>query len=58
MGGVYRDASRRAQGDALDILEDARPQLVRLRVWVDPADGYHDKAELLELARRAHAAGP
>ena len=23
----------------------------RLRVWVDPADGYHDKAEILEMAQ-------
>ena len=30
---------------------------VRLRVWVDPADGYHDTAELARMARRARAAG-
>jgi arabinogalactan endo-1,4-beta-galactosidase len=28
-----------------------------LRVWVDPADGYHEKLELLRMARRAKAAG-
>jgi arabinogalactan endo-1,4-beta-galactosidase len=55
-GGGYRTASGR-RGDALDILEDAGLNLIRLRVWVDPADGYHDKAELLELARRAKAQG-
>ena len=55
-GGVYRTFSGR-QGDALDILEDAGLNYVRLRVWVDPADGYHDKAELLEMAVRAQAAG-
>jgi arabinogalactan endo-1,4-beta-galactosidase len=62
-GGVYRDdacgvSSHRARrGDALRILEDHGLNYVRLRVWVDPADGYHDKAELLEMARRAKARG-
>jgi arabinogalactan endo-1,4-beta-galactosidase len=55
-GGVYRTSSGR-RGDALDILEDAGLNYVRLRVWVDPADGYHDKAELLEMARRAKHQG-
>ena len=29
----------------------------RFRVWVNPADGYHDQAELVEMARRARSAG-
>jgi arabinogalactan endo-1,4-beta-galactosidase len=56
LGGVYRDPSGR-RGDALRILHAAGTDWVRLRVWVDPADGYHDHAELLEMARRARAAG-
>ena len=51
-GGVYRDVLRPA-GRRARHPRGRGPELVRLRVWVDPADGYHDKAELLELARRA-----
>ena len=48
-GGVARRST---------ILEDHGANHVRLRVWVNPADGYHDQAEAREMARRAHAAGP
>ena len=51
MGGVYRYPDG-AQADALQILKDYGLNYARLRVWVDPADGYHDKAEILEMARR------
>jgi arabinogalactan endo-1,4-beta-galactosidase len=50
-GGVYRDADG-TQGDALEILKLHGLNYARLRVWVDPADGYHDKDELLEMALR------
>jgi arabinogalactan endo-1,4-beta-galactosidase len=56
LGGVYRETHGRA-GDALRILRAHGLNWVRLRVWVDPADGYHDKAELLTMARRAKALG-
>jgi arabinogalactan endo-1,4-beta-galactosidase len=66
-GGKYFDDSRRnshhgfdgrrARPSALDILADHGFNYVRLRVWVDPADGYHDKEELFAMARRAHFAG-
>lgn len=56
LGGVYRSPSGR-RGDALRILRAAGTDWVRLRVFVDPADGYHGQAELLEMARRARAAG-
>jgi arabinogalactan endo-1,4-beta-galactosidase len=55
-GGVYRD-DRGRPGDALRILRDHGLNWIRLRVWVDPADGYHDKAELLTMAKRAKALG-
>jgi arabinogalactan endo-1,4-beta-galactosidase len=51
LGGVYRYADGRAD-DALLILKDHGLNYARLRVWVDPADGYHDKNDLLEMALR------
>jgi arabinogalactan endo-1,4-beta-galactosidase len=53
LGGVYREADGRRRS-ALDILERHGANHVRLRVWVDPADGHHDQAEVREVARRAH----
>jgi arabinogalactan endo-1,4-beta-galactosidase len=50
-GGVYRDADG-MERDALQILTDHGLNYARLRVWVDPADGYHGKEELLEMASR------
>jgi arabinogalactan endo-1,4-beta-galactosidase len=51
MGGVYR-YSDGGESDALQILADHGLNYARLRVWVNPADGYHDKAEILEMASR------
>ena len=51
MGGVYKDLDGK-EGDALQILKLHGLNFARLRVWVDPADGYHDKAEILEMALR------
>jgi arabinogalactan endo-1,4-beta-galactosidase len=51
MGGVYK-YSDGSEADALQILKDNGLNYARLRVWVDPADGYHGKAELLEMAVR------
>lgn len=51
MGGVYRYADG-TEADALQILKDHGLNYARLRVWVEPADGYHGKAELLEMAQR------
>ena len=56
MGGVYRDADGKVS-DALQILKDHGLNYARLRVWVDPADGYHDKAEILEMALRLKSLG-
>nr|WP_062333466.1 arabinogalactan endo-1,4-beta-galactosidase [Herbidospora sakaeratensis] len=55
-GGVYRDASGR-RGDALRIMRDAGVNHVRLKVWVNPADGYNDKAHVVAVAKRAKALG-
>ena len=56
MGGVYRYADG-TEADALQILKDDGLNYARLRVWVDPADGYHDKAEILEMASRLKSQG-
>jgi arabinogalactan endo-1,4-beta-galactosidase len=51
LGGLYKDTSGTPM-DALQILKDNGLNYVRLRVWLDPADGYHNKAEILEMAVR------
>lgn len=51
MGGIYKYADG-TQADALQILKDNGMNYARLRIWLDPADGYHNKAEILEMARR------
>jgi arabinogalactan endo-1,4-beta-galactosidase len=64
-GGQYFDTRRphpkhrdwRKPPSALDILSDHGFNFVRLRVWVNPADGYHDQDELIEMAGRARFAG-
>ncbi|MEV5548382.1 arabinogalactan endo-1,4-beta-galactosidase [Streptomyces sp. NPDC052309] len=55
-GGVYRTASG-AGGDALAILKSAGMNHARLKVWVNPADGYNDKARVLATAKRVKAQG-
>ncbi|MFZ6031150.1 MAG: glycosyl hydrolase 53 family protein [Chloroflexota bacterium] len=56
LGGVYRYHDGNA-ADALQILKDNGLNYARLRVWVDPADGYHNKAEVLAMALRLKALG-
>jgi arabinogalactan endo-1,4-beta-galactosidase len=51
LGGLYKDADGTPM-DALQILKDNGLNYARLRVWLDPADGYHNKAEILEMAVR------
>jgi len=53
-GGIYRYPDG-TQADALQILKDYGLNYARLRVWVNPADGYHDKNEILFMARRLKA---
>jgi arabinogalactan endo-1,4-beta-galactosidase len=55
-GAVYRDARGR-QRDALRILADNGVNYARLKVWVDPADGFSDTADVLAKAKRAKAQG-
>lgn len=51
LGGVYRTANGKRH-DPLLILRANGMNWARLRVWVDPADGYHDLDELLQMAKR------
>jgi len=55
-GGVYRYSDGTA-ADALQILQDNGLNYARLRVFVNPADGYHGKAEILEMALRLKRQG-
>ncbi len=50
-GGIYRD-EKGISGDAVQILREHGVNYIRLRVWVNPADGYNDKARVLHTARR------
>jgi arabinogalactan endo-1,4-beta-galactosidase len=55
-GAVYRRADGR-RGDAVTILAEHGLNCVRAKVWVDPADGYNTKTQVVELGRRAKRAG-
>jgi arabinogalactan endo-1,4-beta-galactosidase len=55
-GAVYRDA-RGQRVDPLRLLAANNVNYARLKVWVDPADGYNAKADVLRKALRARAAG-
>lgn len=56
LGGVYK-YSDGTEADALQILKDRGMDYARLRVWVNPSDGYHDKAEILAMALRLKSQG-
>ena len=55
-GALYFDAQGR-QVDAVEAFADAGANVVRLKVWVDPADGYNTTDEVVATAKRAKAAG-
>ena len=55
MGGVYHYKNGKP-GDALEILQRNGLNYIRLRVWVDPADGY--KRLLRNRPRQHHRARP
>jgi arabinogalactan endo-1,4-beta-galactosidase len=55
-GAVYRD-HRGKRGDAVRILRQNGVNWARLKVWVNPADGYNSKARVLAMAKRAKAQG-
>ncbi len=55
-GAVYRDSLGRP-GDALAILRDHGVNAVRLRVWVDPANGSNRIEHVVPMAGRARDLG-
>ncbi|MET9801778.1 arabinogalactan endo-1,4-beta-galactosidase [Streptomyces sp. NPDC006368] len=55
-GGVYRTAGGVA-GDPVALLKSAGANYGRLKVWVDPADGYNNKARVLQMAQRIKGQG-
>ena len=55
-GAVYRTADGRRE-DPIRLVAQAGVTHARLKVWVNPADGYNNKAHILPLARRLKRAG-
>ncbi|MFI7337516.1 glycosyl hydrolase 53 family protein [Streptomyces sp. NPDC050085] len=55
-GAVYKNASG-STADAVAVLAAAGMNYARLRVWVNPVDGYCNKARTLTMAKRIKAAG-
>ncbi|HZM78376.1 MAG TPA: arabinogalactan endo-1,4-beta-galactosidase [Candidatus Limnocylindrales bacterium] len=55
-GAVYKDANGHER-DALRILKSNGVNYLRLKVWVDSADDFHEQDDILAMARRAKALG-
>ncbi|MEV6200097.1 arabinogalactan endo-1,4-beta-galactosidase [Streptomyces sp. NPDC051771] len=55
-GATYKNASGTA-GDPVALLKGAGANYGRLKVWVNPADGYNTKAQVLATAKRIKAQG-
>jgi arabinogalactan endo-1,4-beta-galactosidase len=55
-GAVYRD-QRGRHADPFALLTSGGMNAARLKVWVNPADGYNSKRGVLTMARRVKAAG-
>ncbi|MFI9768968.1 glycosyl hydrolase 53 family protein [Streptomyces sp. NPDC052415] len=56
LGGSYRTGSG-AIADPLAVLKSAGQNYARVKVWVNPADGFNNKARVLALAKRVKAQG-
>jgi arabinogalactan endo-1,4-beta-galactosidase len=56
LGAVYHDSSGQV-ADPVEVLEESGANLGRLKVWVDPADGYNDLEHVVATAKRIDAAG-
>ncbi len=55
-GKTFYDASGRPQ-ECMALLRSLGMNAIRLRVWVNPSDGWCNKGDMLVKARRAHALG-
>ena len=56
LGGVYKTSSG-TTSDALTVLKSSGMNYARLKVWVNPADGYNNKTRVLAMAKRIKAQG-
>ncbi len=56
LGAVFRYADGTV-GDPVTILREAGSNWVRIKVWVDSADGYHGREQMLAMAQRVAAEG-
>ncbi|ELP63548.1 glycosyl hydrolase 53 family protein [Streptomyces turgidiscabies] len=56
LGGTYKTSSGTTT-DALTVLKNSGMNYARVKVWVNPADGYNNKARVLALAKRIKAQG-
>ncbi|SEB92317.1 arabinogalactan endo-1,4-beta-galactosidase [Streptomyces sp. TLI_105] len=56
LGGTYK-SSTGVTGDPVALLRNSGANYGRLKVWVNPADGYNDKARVLATAKRIKAQG-
>ncbi|QHS60034.1 glycoside hydrolase family 53 protein [Chitinophaga agri] len=45
------------QTDGMQLMKDINMNAIRLRVWVNPVNGYNNTADVLAKATRAHALG-
>lgn len=55
-GKVFKNAQG-VSGDLLDILKGLGINSIRLRVWVDPTDGWCGPADVVKMSQRAKAKG-
>jgi len=55
-GRTWRDSTG-VQRDLLDILDDYCMNSIRLRVWVNPANGWNGEQDVVNVAQRAAAKG-
>ena len=55
-GAIYKDAAG-ATIAPLTLLASSGVNYARIKVWVNPADGYNNKAKVIALAQQAQAAG-
>lgn len=55
-GGIYRNSAGTA-GDAIALMKNGGVNYARLKVWVNPQDGYNNKTRVLAMAKRIKAAG-
>lgn len=56
LGGQYF-AQDGSAGDPVQILADEGANFGRVKVWVDPADGYNSTAQVVSMSKRIKAAG-